>query len=371
MKIKNILISVLSLVVLGACDNKKTENELFMTNLQLSKITDYLYEVYYDDYDYDYATKFNNEKYRVTLGACSSVRNGSIIGRNYDWYYDENPEFIIHTSAKNGRHASIGVATIVPGLSTEIVESGEYNDGYKMLPFRTVDGINDAGVAININVVPVGDHGITTGTNPDGPDLFIVTAVRYVLDYADSVDSAIELLQNANIYAVNNKDIQEEVHYMISDSHKTVVVEFVDNIMVVVPNKNIMTNFYLSSGFTPHANGIERYNILRDNYDMGQTKTGMLSLMRRVWYTNAYKRETVPFWYSEFAKDYSPDYIDLTISSPISAYDYIINIATDLYNNRARNGQTWQTVHTSVYDLENKTLTIVPQETDTAYEFEI
>ncbi|MFQ6739118.1 MAG: carcinine hydrolase/isopenicillin-N N-acyltransferase family protein, partial [Alphaproteobacteria bacterium] len=275
--------------VLGlmGCDNKSA-NEQYMKDLKLSKVTDYFYEVYYDDYEYEFAEVYNRKTNNPNLGACSSVRNGNFHGRNYDWYYDENVEFIVHTSAKDGRHASVGLATMVPGTSAEFVDSGLYTGGYQILPFRVVDGINDAGVAININVVPFGDMTPTTGTNPDGDNMYFVTAIRYVLDYADSVDSAIELLKSKNLYAMNNGEKHEEGHFMISDKDKTVVVEFVNNEIIVVENANIMTNFYLSVDKTPHSAGLERFDILRDNYGMASTRDGMMSLLKKVWYSLAY-----------------------------------------------------------------------------------
>lgn len=355
---------------LTACD-KETQNDRFMQDLKLSKVTDYFYEVYYDDYDYELAEKFNRKTNNSHLGACSSVRNGNFHGRNYDWYYDENVEFIVHTSAKNGRHASVGIATMVPGTSVEFVENGLYTDGYQILPFRVVDGINDAGVAININVVPFGDMPLTTGTNPDGDDMYFVSIIRYVLDYADSVDSAIELLKSKNIYAQNTDKKHEEGHFMISDKDKTVIVEFVNNELVVVENANIMTNFYLSVYKTPHSAGIERFNILQENYDMASTEDGMIALLKKVWYSNAYNRNTLPFWYSEFTGDFSPKYKDVTITSSLEDFEPVINEAVSLFNQHERNGKTWRTTHTSVYDLENKTLTLIPQESGVEYKFGI
>lgn len=374
MQLKKFFICILSIfcTCLVACEHKNKDTR-FMESLNLTRITDYLYEVYYEDYDYDFITKANADKYKVKLGGCSSVRNSGFHARNYDWYYDNNVEFIVHTPAKNGRHASVGVATSIPGLTRDFVASKEFSNSYKLVPFFTVDGINDAGVAININVVPFGDKGLTTGTNPNGKDLFFVNVVRYVLDYADSVDDAIELIKNSNVYAVNTDALQEEGHFMISDKNKTAVVEFVNNKMVVVSGANIMTNFYLSTELTPHAAGLERYDILTRNYPLGTTKEGMLSLMKKVWYTQAYKRTTSPFWYSEFVKDYTySGYGDITINSPHSDFTPIVDKAINMFNNRSRDdGKTWYTVHTSVYDLENKTLTIVPQETDELYEFSI
>ena len=364
------IFSCLCAFALAGCDNHPS-NEQFMKNLNVSKVTDYLYEVFYDDFDYAFAENFNRKNNNLHLGACSSVRNGNFHGRNYDWFYDENVEFIVHTSAKNGRHASVGIATMVPGVTVKFADSGLYTDGYKILPFRVVDGINDAGVAVNVNVVPFGDRTLTTGTNPDGEDMYFISAIRYVLDYADSVDSAIDLLKSKNIYALNNDKNHEECHFMISDKDKTVVIEFIDNEIVVIDNANIMTNFYLYGEKTPHSAGVERFDILRENYDMGSTRDGMIALLKKVWYSQAYNRTTKPFWYSEYVGDFSPVYKDVTIFSPVEDFTPVIDTAISMFETHERNGKTWYTTHTSVYDLESKTLTLIPQESETEYLFGI
>lgn len=367
---KKIFSIIICLFALVACD-KCQSNEQFMQDLKLAKITDYFYEVFYDDYDYTFAEKFNRENNNPNLGACSSVRNGNFHGRNYDWYYDENVEFIVHTSAKADRHASVGIATMVPGITVEFADTGLYSDGYKILPFRVVDGINDAGVAININIVPFGDRTLTTGTNPNGDDMYFISAIRYVLDYADSVEEAVELLKSKNLYAMNNDNKHEEGHFMISDKDKTVVVEFIDNKIVVVDNADIMTNFYLYGDKTPHSAGVERFEILRENYDMGATRDGMIALLKKVWYTQAYDRNTNPFWYSEYVGDFRPMYKDVTLYSPIEDFTPVIDTAISMFEQHERNEKTWYTTHTSVYDLENKTLTLIPQESGKEYIFGI
>ena len=49
------------------------------------KIKDYLYEMYYNELDYDYANEyFLNTKTDLINGGCSAVRNGNFYGRNLD-----------------------------------------------------------------------------------------------------------------------------------------------------------------------------------------------------------------------------------------------------------------------------------------------
>lgn len=337
----------------------------------ISKITDYLYETTISTLDYDFAKEYfkSHYKFNWALWLCSSVRNWNFVGRNYDRYYDESPEFIIHIPATENRHASLNVAVLRVDDAT--VQQWLSEEQMKTLPFLTVDGINDAWVAININVVPTGDMWYTIWTNPEWEDLCAMNLVRYVLDNANSVNHAIELLKSVNIYAPLTETFAQEVHFMLSDPTKTVVIEFIDNTLVVV-DENIMTNFYLSTELTPHANGIERYNLLKDQYDLWSTKDGTIELMKKVWYTNLYKSETTPFRYSEYYMNRWEDkYGDLTIDSDPENLAQLIENSNTKFLNRKRNGIFWQTVHTSVYDLENKTLTLIPQESDKIFEFNI
>ena len=47
------------------------------------------------------------------------------------------------------------MATNVPNLTDEFVKTLQYDEMYKLVPFRLVDGMNDAGLVMNVNVVPV------------------------------------------------------------------------------------------------------------------------------------------------------------------------------------------------------------------------
>ena len=348
---------------------KEQHNASDNINSWISKITDYLYETTISDLDYKFAQEYFENRYKWELWACSSVRNWNFVWRNYDRYYDEAPEFIIHIPATEDRHASINVAVL--RTTDEMVQQWLSEEELKTLPFMAVDWLNDSWVAININVVPTWDLWFTTWTNPEWENLSAINVVRYILDKADSVDHAIELLKQVNIYAPMTETFTQEVHFMISDSTKTVVVEFVNNEIVVI-DESIMTNYYLSNELTPHANGIERHNLLKENYDLWSSQTGMIDLMKKVWYTNLYKPETNPFRYSEYYMNrWDDSYWDLTINSEPEDLAQLIENSNTKFLNRERNWIFWQTVHTSVYDLENKTLTIIPQEGKEIFEFNI
>lgn len=299
---------------------------------------------------------------------------------------------MIHVIKKDNRHGSIGVASChsLLELTRDVVESGAESKDYEYLPFFTRDGINDAGVYVSDNMVGDGTMGQTVGSNPDGDRLCALMIPRFVLDYADSADNAIELLKEKNIFMPCTEKYTEEIHYMIADSKKTYIVEFINNELTVLEGENIMTNFYLTNfdkteqKLSDFPIGLERYNILRDNYNKGVTEDGMLALMQSVKFSRYCDTNTVPFWYTEYCGDYSTDETECILTSDeigepdlsqsldkAGKFKSIIADEIEGFNNKIRNGEYWITVHTSVYDFENKTLSIIAQENGSVFKFDI
>lgn len=374
-------------LLIGLAANLKSEGTAYNS---LKKISNYLYEIRYSEIDYKDGEKYYKEKYTPINAACSSLRKGNFIGRNFDWTYDNYASFIVYTQATNKRHGVVGVANGLKTLTPEMIDSGLYSKEYSYIPFALHDGINDEGLVCNINIVPAGDKGLTTGTDTTKPDMCVLMLVRYILDYASNVDEAIELIKSRNIIGINTEEKIEEVHFMISDPNKTVVVEFIDNEIKVIENQNIMTNFYLYdfdgntiTGFkenreiqpnettlTAHAAGVERYDILSEVYSELQDKQDILDAMQEVWYTNTYKDETTPKWYSEYTGDTPYGDITIYMSPDNNLLNQAFNIGKNNYEIRTREDElTWQTVHTSVYDIENKQLTLMFQENSSKHIF--
>lgn len=387
------LIGVMALAfyACGSKEDKNTpidENQAYLDSLNIEKVDNYLFKCDYTEYDYDTVSSEFETLYKG--GGCSAVRNGDLVGRNFDWKKDKEAYFIIKTPSGNGSYATLGISGAIPELTQKTVESGKWVDAYKTLPLVTLDGINDQGLVCSSLTVPTGESGITTGTNPDGEDLCALMLTRYVLDNASNVDEAVKLLKQRNIYMPNSDAGKQEYQWMLSDPKTTIVIECVDNEMKIIEDEDILTNFYLN-GFDKTEQtlprmpiGIERYNILRDNYDLASTKEGMADLMKSVWYSKKYDTDTVPFWYSDYCKDYGDDSYgtldsgnfgdpDLSGDQYWKAGDYkrcIMDNSTQ-YRLGKRNGKTWNTCYTSVYDMKNLTLTVLPQEKNKQYDFKI
>lgn len=372
-------------------DNYLNNIRQFYEKSNLTKLEDYLYLIEYDDIDYAAGAEYN-KKFMAKLGACSSVYKDGLYGRNYDWYYDNAASFIVKTSANQNRHASIGVAAVAK-LTKDLVEGLSWNDFYATLPNMMLDGINDAGVVCNINVTANGDYGFTNGTNPKKEDLCILSLVRYILDNADSVDHAIELLYDRNLWAPHGEILDSELHFMIGDSTKCCVVEFINNEIKVIDDAKIMTNFYLygvefnedgsvytpatqtdtknaiiTNHITPFGSGLERYNKALSELPSVESIADMTTLMQNLYYSQAYTdNPDENSWYTELV-----GVNGLTVVSTPEQYTPTFKKAYQLFEHRDRNEKTtWQTVHTSIYDIGNLAIDVYCQEGTTKHSFSL
>lgn len=381
----------------AAVNKELTELNKYITETRdritgVSKVNDYLYNYTCTVLDYDYAADyFKSEDVETPSFSCSAAKSGDFFGRNFDWLYDDGVEFVVKTAAQNNYHATIGVAGRLPKLTKEFVESGYYDDVYKILPFMIADGINDSGVICCMNVVPM-DYGETAGTiSPDDNPIEICSLMlpRFVLDNFSSALEAVNYIRDHMSVYVPNKlhDMHYETHIMIADMHNAYAVEFINNQIEVIDitNRPYMTNFHLydvtfnvdgsvytpetmddahnamiTNGITQFGSGLERYNIIAANIVTSGSSAGMRELMDLLTYTNTYKRATTPFWYTEYVGGQN------TVISTPDDFESVVDEYIGYYNDRQRgDGETWQTVHSAVYDIKNKTMTLREQEGDT------
>lgn len=341
-----------------------------------TKVADYLYEVNYNSIDESY---FERADLIQASGACSSVRNGSFHGRNLDLFYNESCEAVVHVAAAKDRFASMAVCGGIPLFTAEKIENDD-EVVMAFLPFAIMDGINENNVVVNINVVPSNDIPVATGTNPGGRRFHMALAPRYILNNAQNARHAVELLKELDLYGGLGEEFG--FHLMISDPNETIIVEVIDNKLVTKINgrnsdENIMTNLFstLLPEYMPHSVGIERYGIIKEHYQEGATEEGMAKLMQSVRYTQAYERTTDPFWYSEsYGITVKPDgtVSDLNINTPNEVVMAHQDEAFATYERHERKGEFWQTINTSVYNIDERSLLLFVQEDyEHAYRFKL
>ena len=174
-----------------------------------------------------------------TAFAVQSEAGDILFGRNFDFSYA--PSMQVYTRPKNG-YASVSTVNLsFAGYSQDKLPSGINPKSFLALaaPYLPFDGMNEKGVAIALLAVP------ETHLEKDVDKLTLntTTAIRLVLDKAATVEEAVALLRQYNIYFSGGIDC----HYLIADaSGKFVLAEFWDGQLQAVTTDaeyQIATNF--------------------------------------------------------------------------------------------------------------------------------
>lgn len=345
------------------------------------KLAEYLYEMHVDAIDYDFAEKyFQDHDYPAESGACSAVKAGNIFGRNFDWTYNRDDTYVVRIRPTATRSASISVAARV----TKDTDS-------RIIPFLAKDGINEAGLCVSINVVPHGDKGDNSTVVTAGSEKTLCTVMvpRYILDHFTTAAAAAQAMQTFSYYhPASTIASGYEHHFLIADKDNAYILEFVEGAVVVteVNGAPFMTNFHVdgttlnadNSVYTPatqtetetafsynhitkHGAGLERWNLLAAGVAGATDVEGMRTLMTSLKYTNTYRVETTPRWDTELV-----GIAELEVDSPTADFTPVHTAVQEQFSKRTRDDapelQTWQTVHSSVYDMKALSLQLVVQE---------
>ena len=205
----------------------------------------------------------------------TDINNRTIFGRNLD-VYDETPILIVRTNPVNVDFKSISIVYL--GMFTDfkngITENmtDETKKQLLMAPYMPLDGINEKGLSIALlalnNKYSEQDRGKTQITP--------TTAIRLVLDKAENVDQAIELLDN---YDMRFDESLYSIHFQITDAlGNSAVVEWVEGSIKVIRKDiskryQICTNTYISTDAEYNINNttssnnkdsMGRYNTLNE-----------------------------------------------------------------------------------------------------------
>ncbi len=370
------------------------------------KLDDYLYALDYTDYDFDELVAAAGGNFVPPSGACSELRKGDLIGRNMDWNINRQASAVIRVDGKQGRYASIGIVDVNPKFLQIDGKLASGDEALRAAPLTTLDGVNEKGFYIGVNVVPTGetsrdpakwaDHKWGVGaanTNP-GAERSYCTAflVRFVLDNAASVDEALELIKSVNWYDPFNfpgPGQTQSFHWMLADATSNAVVEFIDNAVVAIRSDDIRTPSYatLMTNFNnalrkegvlqPHAAGCERWDVLaREAASMPETVEAMKGVMAKAWYTKTYTDDvgTPDFFFSEYVGSKAgsgktfyaadlygrpevrddPDFIEVAARAHEKFADKA-NWHTD-------DTSLWYTTHCCVYELSKRRFSVLLHE---------
>lgn len=368
-------------------------------DLGFAKIQDFVFSKEYEalsDEEYAWAVEYVNKNSELLNagGRCSGVisPDKKLHGRNLDWYYNNDIAVIAKTKAGNGKHASVGVC--LTKVSEADVKSGAESELTRIIPFRIDDGINDAGLTIQVNVTPFKDVGWNYEDGKTVPDLI---AVRYVLDNFEDAEEAARAVAENGYYT--RADFC--YHWMISDkSGKVFLVE--DGQVKDITERPFLTNFRISSddvldgqklnwnhviSADPHGMGLERYETILSAYPRLDDSSRMMSLMHdELKYTNAYdaEREWDEQWHTEACQQYvlsdygfTREYLELCVGIDMDKYDPLSSGVIDYNLSAAKsdpvfagfiyaathelslsatrfNDMRWQTTWTSLYDRSSE-----------------
>lgn len=353
------------------------------SNMMLpTRLSDYLYRAHYLTVNEALIKQHFLTKKIDSVPRCTVVKNGRFVGRNLDWLYSRQPDIIVHFDHDDNGFALMGTAS-------------EADRNWTILPGFLQDGVNEHGLFCNINVVP-DDYGNTVKSIPlvsEKDEICTIMVPSYILrHFTNAPDAAGFMQDHLSMFSPKTlKDMHYESHFMVADLDNAYVVEIIDG-RVEVTEHNMMTNFFIhgvtfnengkvntqasavnpvqANGITPFGSGLERYNYIVDNYQSASTRQGMRNLMNGLLYTNAYKPETDPQWYSEFVGHYTND---ITLETPVNDpyFQSVLATARGYYEEHDRDAKNfWQTTHSCVYDLERKKMWLVAQE-DTSVEIPV
>lgn len=188
----------------------------------------------------------NQPAWGCSLFAALGDEHNRLYGRNFDW--EHSPALLIFTN-EPGAMASVSMVDIAylgfGGARAETLMDLPLRELEALLdaPFLPFDGMNESGLTIGMAAVPAGDMPI----DPEKDTIGSLRVIREMLDFASTVDEALEIMATYNIDMAGGPPL----HYLIADSYgKSALVEFYTGEMVVIPNDepwHQATNFIRSA----------------------------------------------------------------------------------------------------------------------------
>ncbi len=243
---------------------------------------------------------------------CSSFTSVSemgdrLFGRNYD--FAKTDTCILFTEGKGERYSSISTVDLqFVGIDPERgIETFKDKIYALAAPYAPLDGMNERGVCCGIYMTYQGEETVATNQNTKKPDITSTTMLRLILDYADSVDEAVELVKKYDLH----DSAGTSYHYMVADATgKSAVLEWViendatDNDggkreLKVIYNEGsfqTVTNFILYDGYyegisKSRMKGLDRYEKMNEELkktngvvkDEGEAMKILKGVGRRGW----------------------------------------------------------------------------------------
>ena len=222
-----------------------------------------------------------------------SKEGDKLFGRNYD--FSKTNTMIVRTHGTGNRHSTLSTVDLqfmdidgnqdLTNLRDKIIALAA--------PYTPIDGINDAGLSCGIYMTYQGLETVATDQNTSRPDITSTTLLRLMLDYASTVEEAVEIAESFDLHDSANTSF----HYMVADqSGRSAILEWVgqtdatDNDgskreLVVTYNDEddhigekegstdyqVITNFIIQPGYYDEVSskktGLDRYEKIYEELD--------------------------------------------------------------------------------------------------------
>ena len=255
-----------------------------------------------------------------------STDGGYLAGRNFD-YYDTIPG-VVYTHGK-GIYDSVSTVDLAMFSGVNATYSDMKADTrINAAAYLPMDGMNEKGVFVAINSVSGGPALVEEDESKN--TIFITSSLRAVLDYSDSTQAAVELLNSYNLHS------NADYHIFISDrSGYSCTVEVVDG-KTYVTETDLLTNHYLTKeGSAPDVLVKEsselRYNTIHDRLS---EKTSMTISDVKQLLIDVKQDDSDYIHYTRWSVIYDFDTLDVSIYIRVAdgtdidynhSYDYNIN----------------------------------------------
>ncbi|OGU55187.1 MAG: hypothetical protein A2V66_00525 [Ignavibacteria bacterium RBG_13_36_8] len=280
--IKKLIIIITSIVIITTIwqccnsfnspidDNESPAYLDSITLASLQKVDNYPFYTmrYYSDYHFaEFANRSSinwkeidnsfvskDSAWACTCFAALGDINNFLFGRNFDWH--ELVPLLLYTDPEIS-YASISMVDLEYFGYDRNNLPDEWDNRQDLLgtPWMPFDGMNEKGLTVGVMAVP----NARPPYDPNKISVDEIAAVRLLLDFAEDVDEAINLMSQYNIVMTD-----PPIHYLVADaSGNAVVIEFVNGEMKTIRNTEpwlVSTNFIISGSTAPHNVSCWRYD---------------------------------------------------------------------------------------------------------------
>lgn len=347
----------------------------------IRSLYDYVLDVgTYTSLDWEWAKSMEEEALNQMSCGCSGVtRQNSegitLVGRNFDFYANHKPLFIFRTDVE-GCYRTIGVSTVLndgPDYS-ECLEKGISEDLAAIIPFITVDSLNEKGLYIETNMrfgQPDEEGNVMFSSSGTGGDTEERMSLQYITLYLTlncaTVPEALELVGKTNIYLPDSYD-HMNICFMLSDAYGNYgVLEIADNKVYWNEKQPVQTNFYINEDCykrSDYKSGLGRYEYLMEGVKTVESEADMFSLMDGVKYSGIYNSDVKYDVRTEYVGSY-PEWTDSYVLDEAHRDEVmdLIQMDGDYFMSMTLqelrdNGEYWWSTMTSVVNCNERTISI-------------